>query len=242
MNLQTRPARLAALAPAALLLAASSALAAPSGTLFSDDFQTGLPKPGWSSNTIVSFGEPTTWFAGDFSDSTAIALRLPAAPPPESSTGSGGGGTGGGGGGSAPDRVRYTLVFDLLAIDSWDGLDPRFGPDAFRVSVNDITRFNEFLANVNDTQTFRNRQPDLGLWHFYGNPNYGDAIYRRVAVPFELPIGIPLEIRFHTTPLQGLGDESWGIDNVNVGYTYVPAPGALAALGLTGLLAARRRR
>lgn len=221
-------------------LAATHAMASPAGRLFSDNFETGLPKPGWSSNTVTAWNPTTTWFAGCFSGTTAITLQVPPAPPPETSGSSGGSG-GGGSGGSAPRRLVYTLTFDLIAIDSWDGFDTRYGPDAFRVSANDRLVFEEYISNVNPQQTFRGHQPDVGIWHFIGSPIYGDSIYRRIEVPFELPIGESVTIRFHTSPLQGLEDESWGIDNVNLDYAYVPTPGTLV-LGAAGLALVVRRR
>jgi len=234
--------RLRSLAMLAGLLAAGPALGNPSGTLFSDTFETGLPKAGWSSNTVTAWSGVTTWFAGNFSDTTEITLRLPAAPPPETRVSGGGSGGSGGGGSGIPLRLIYTLRFDLIAIDSWDGFDARFGPDAFRVSANDALVFEEHISNVNTLQTYRNRQPDVGVWHFYGNPHYGDSIYRQVTIPFELPIGAPVAIKFHTSPLQGFADESWGIDNVNLGYAYVPAPGTAALAGTGALLCVGRRR
>ena len=52
----------------------------------------------------------------------------------------------------------YTLVFDLLVLDSWDGNNTSNGPDLIDVSIDGTSRLRETLANtadVNSAQTFR---------------------------------------------------------------------------------------
>ena len=109
------------------------------------------------------------------------------------------------------------------------------------VSVNTANIFNNTFTNhAGITQSFR--APDVGGRNL-GFMDYKDAIYRQVTVQFEDPGTHDIQIRWADGGLQGINDESWGIDNVNVSYQVVPAPtGAAALLGGLGLLGARRRR
>ncbi|MCC6426684.1 MAG: hypothetical protein IT435_07665 [Phycisphaerales bacterium] len=228
-----------------LALAASGALA-QSKTLFSDNFESNTIKSQWSWSHL-SKQTAFTQFSGRYSNNT-IKLTMDAPKGPRGTgggdgdnggNGDGGSGGGGGGGGGGVDRIRYTLVFDFLAIDSWDGNDTRNGPDRFEINNGTNVIFSETFGNVWLDQTFR--APDVGRWNMAYN-HYVDSIYRKISVTWDQALGQQIKLSFYDRGLQGLSDESWGIDNVNLNYEFVPAPGAAAIAGLGGLMAAGRRR
>ena len=221
------------LAIPALVVSALSGHAAAAITLFSDTFQSTNVKSQWSSNTIINIdaSNQLTWFAGRYSGNNAITLTLNGAPPPPGSP-SGSGNSGG-------KYNLYTVVFDFYCIDSWDGNDPVNGPDRFSVSANTTTIFSETFGNVYGPQTMR--PPDVGPVQMVFNTAYPDSIYRRITEQFQVPDTAPFTLKFGALGLQGLNDESWGIDNLNVSYEVAPAPGTLALLG-AGALTLRRRR
>lgn len=143
----------------------------------------------------------------------------------------------------ASSDVTYRLKFDLYLIDSWDGAHPEFGNDRMVIDVNGRTIFEESLSTHSNQDNFRDPD-DWGRNIGYGAWN--DAIYRDIELFFTLEAGEDvMEINFFGTAGQGLDDESWALDNVRVHYVTpgtIPAPGALPALGASGLLLARRRR
>lgn len=201
--------------------------------IFSDDFQASSIKPQWSSNSTLNTQaeQVFSWFSGRYTGQN-ITLSLASVPPPPKSGDSNGDGS---------KYNLFTLTFDLFILDSWDGLDTVSGQDRFIVKANTVERFNEAFANVHDGQTFR--RPDLGPIQLGFDQRYNDSIYRKIAVNFTVPDNEPMKIEFRGTALQGITDESWGMDNVRVSYEVVPAPGAasLACLG-AGLLVKRRKR
>lgn len=248
---------------AATLLAAHGLASADPVELFHDDFENASVKPQWSDNTLLNADSSDTFsrFNGRYTNNT-VTLTLPAYLPPRDDT-TGGNGNGGGsgddgsgdgnGGGSGDDgsgdggkdgdgnTVRYTLLFDLYIIDSWDGDDSGFGRDEFGVSLNSDPIFRESFANQHTGQSFR--EPDLGRWQMGFNHTRPDSIYRNIELTFTLePDERTIDIDFTGYGLQTLGDESWGIDNVRVLAQVVPAPGSLALMSLAGLGLARRRR
>ena len=135
--------------------------------------------------------------------------------------------------------VWYKLVFDFIAIDSWDGTDTSFGQDRFLVVINNTNViFNETFANQHPGQTFPRGgvvPQNLGFGASY------DSIYRDITVLFSTPVGTAINANFRDGGLQGMADESWGIDNVRL-YSTVPAPGALSLCGAAAILGTRRRR
>ncbi len=235
-------------------VAGSSALA-QSKTLFSDNFEASTMKPQW---TWAHLSKATAFsqFSGRYSNNT-IKLQLDAPQGPRggrsSSDGSSGGGDGGGGGGGGGDGgsgggdgggqtidgIRYTLTFDFYAIDSWDGNDSRNGPDRFEINNGRTKLFSETFGNAWLDQTFR--APDVGRADM-GYGRYTDAIYRKITVQWEQGLGEQVKLWFYDKGLQGVSDESWGIDNVEVKYEFVPAPASLPMLAMGGLLAGRRKR
>lgn len=227
--------------------------------IYSNTFQTGVVGPEWSANTHAEKATGFTWFAGRYAGNEGIVLtldtiKLPGGdgvviPPVDGIDGGGGGGGGGDddggdgggdGGGGGPKYVQYTLTFDIYAIDSWDGSSLEYGPDAFRVVINEGIVFEETIANQHMNQTMR--EPDVGREQInYGL--YDDSIYRDVEIIFTLPAeDETMAIKFRGVGLQAINDESWGIDNVRVSYDIVPAPGAGAIVGAGALMIFRRRR
>lgn len=215
-------ARVLGCAAVAALLTGGSAQA---DVLYSTTFETGSPGAMWSANARVETQAPFTRFLGRYSENEAVTLTLV---PPET------------GGLNAGEYYQYELIFDFYAIDSWDGYATNYGPDNFRVYKNNIKLFEETFSNQHQYQSMR--PADVGPMHMAYNPSYKDSIYRDIRLPFTGEGGETIVIKFKGQVMQGMWDESWGIDNVRVNYQVVPSPGAAALLGLGGLAAARRRR
>ena len=159
------------------------------------------------------------------------------------STGGGSGGTGGGTGGSSGGGVSYRLnvTFDLYVIDSWDGSESTYGVDKFLVRANNTLIFDESFTNQPGNRQSYAGAPQVGGVNL-GFNTFNDSIYRNISLDFTVAQGQPIVLLFTDTLNQINNDEAWGIDNVRVSYTVVPAPGALAMLGGMGAFAARRRR
>lgn len=225
--------------------------------IYSNTFESGTLGPEWSKNAALASTPAFTTFMGRKANET-IRLTVPVPLRATSSsdngddgdddsggdTGGGGGGNGGGnggGGGGGPSYRVYRAAFDLYTIDSWDGTNGAYGPDLFEVLVNGSLAFSETFATGHVlTQTYR--AADVGPVHLGFSPAYTDAIYRQIAIEFTLPEGASvMTLDFRGRNLQPIQDESWGIDNVNISYTVVPAPGP-TALGVIGVLCLGRRR
>jgi hypothetical protein len=156
-----------------------------------------------------------------------------------------GDGDGDGGGEDDSPYILYSLEFDLYTIDSWDG-EGRYGPDVFEVRANGATMFHETFSNGLKPQSFR--PPDVGPEHLGYGSTWKDSIYRDIRVDFTIPEGSQnVSVTFVGIGLQGLIDESWGIDNIGLSYEVrygpIPAPATLgaAAAGLALFGRARRR-
>jgi hypothetical protein len=220
-------------AAASLVVLAALAPSALGNVIYSNDFESGVIGPEWSSNTYTSEAPIFTRFNGRYSPGyTELTLAHPNVTTPANGLGDG--------------LTRFRLNFDLYAIDSWDGdavaeyAPSLMGPDSFRVLVNGDIVFDETLSNMpGASQTMR--QPDVGPTHLGYNSTYLDSIYRGISVEFTVPAGEPLVIRWEDSGIEGLTYESWGIDNVTVSVMSVPTPGSIALL-LAGVATLRRRR
>lgn len=101
----------------------------------------------------------------------------------------------------------YTLYFDSYNIDSWDG-----SSDEFSVSVNNETVFNTTFPY---SSTYQDLQPATTGSNL-GFSFWGDTIYRDIEIEFTAESELT-QIKFSASNLAlNLGDESWGIDNVEV--------------------------
>ena len=192
--------------------------------IYTNDFESGQIGPEWSPNTHLDTDQRFSTFVGRYSQFEWVTLTIPESAIPPA-------------GGESP--VEMLVEFDLYAIDSWDGSEPVHGVDLFTVKVNEVLFFSESIANTHLFQSFR--EPDIGRTQL-GYGAWKDSIYLGVAVPFTHDRSIDLVIKWQSRNLTSLADESWGIDNVRVSVTNLPAPGSLALLAFAGLVGLVRRR
>jgi len=143
----------------------------------------------------------------------------------------------------------YSLRFDLMLFDSWDGNDPTWGTDSVSVNINNETKFNEvFLSYTDQYNTWNPSEvPEFNAY----DDQWIDRIFRDIEVEFELTQATDLlSIEFIGQISQSINDESWGIDNISLELNslartsspQVPVPGTLVALGGGLGLMSRRKR
>ncbi|MDO8500376.1 MAG: hypothetical protein Q7S20_00860 [Gemmatimonadaceae bacterium] len=131
-----------------------------------------------------------------------------------------------------------TLTFDLYVIGTWDGAGMQgFGADTWQLEVSKAggARENVFHTSFSNQATKPQNYPKqvdqggtspsgrgalavntLGYPRAMNKNDLGDAIYR-MSFTVANPGLRELVFSFHTTTtLQGVGDESWGLDNVLV--------------------------
>ena len=141
-------------------------------------------------------------------------------------------------------NIGITLAFDLYIIQSWDG---NSDPDIFELSVSGgpvllyttfgthNPRYQSYPDNYGTgaSYTWNTGASAIGT---LGYTFYGDAIYH-LEYTFPHP-NSNLIINFAARNLQGITDESWGIDNVIIsteGAGVIPEPNTILLLG-SGLL------
>jgi hypothetical protein len=214
---------LAAGAAAALMGQGVLPGAARADVFYSQNFENSGYLPEWTPNQHEDYAPAFSRFIGRYSnDAVSLTRARPA-----------------GYGGPSVTGTTILLQFDLYIIDSWDGSEPTYGPDYFRMFVNGNMIFNETFANQHNYQTYR--EPDIGRFQMGFDQRYVDSIYH-MSIPFDFN-GPSMEIFFQGVGLQGVNDESWGLDNVRLSVVPVPGPAALAVLGLgIGMTGMRRRR
>jgi MYXO-CTERM domain-containing protein len=223
----------------ALMSVAGTANAGASPTtVYSNDFESAAVG-NWS-NSKTSVTPTGRGYLGDFGNDT---VNLPLA--------------------NLPGHTSITLSFDLYIIRSWDGniSTPGVGPDIWSCGMTHPDMGEHvFLGTTFSNQPAAwNRSQSYPLAYGDGDsPMYAGAMevnslgytHREFSLSsvYHMEFTMPehtdssANFWFRATGLQGLADESWGLDNVNVTVSGVPAPGALALLGLGGLVMGRRRR
>ncbi len=239
---------------AAGVIASTGAFA--QSTWYTNSFESGTRGPEWSANTVINtearpyFTRFNGRYSGGYTELTLSGLPTFLAPPPNGGGGGGGGsgddpgdgGSGGdnGGGTGSANWYRVALSFDFYCIDSWDG-SVGYGPDTFTLTANEISLMSYTFSNQPGCwQTAPYSPVSSGEWAF--NPRWIDAIYRNITAEFDYAGGEDLVIRWADGGLQGLGDESWGIDNISITYNVVPAPSVAATAMILGSILNRRRR
>lgn len=172
-----------------------------------------------------------------------------------------------------PSYSGFSLSYDLFVIRSWDGNGPAFGPDLFLATVSNASLNQPLLtttfSNVDaSTQSYPgNYYGEVGAYvgavntDTLGYTNDGwlgvaDATYSLGSAWGFGATDSDLILTFTVIGLQGLADESWGIDNLVIefnegfggggggggGGTEIPVPPAAALFASAlGLLALRRR-
>lgn len=166
----------------------------PANIPYATDFQSAIGAE-WS-NTTRTNNSTFTQFAGPYHNSS-LSLAL-----------------------NTTIGENYLLVFDLYAIDSWEGsaASPN-GPDALAVNVDGAIAFSKTFGSEwpSNGQTYLYPYDSIGSYGF--ETGYKDAIYRKVEVPFTATASvsyITFSGSLSGSPGAGLSDESWGIDNVSV--------------------------
>lgn len=150
-----------------------------------------------------------------------------------------------------------TLKFDFYALDSWDGNAGGVGPDRFQVKIDGVDKLDSTFSNVTgNNQSYPNGYlagnfaaqtgaTDVDAAHggtlqngYYGNSLYSFGVGSNAAMT-AIATSSTVVFTWTGSNLQGVGDESWGIDNVSV--NAVPEPATLVMLSV-GVLAIARRR
>ncbi|WP_433933317.1 VWD domain-containing protein [Sorangium cellulosum] len=164
--------------------------------LYRSDFE-GPVGPEWSSSTTSVTPIGGRRFLGEFNNET-VTLRLA---------------------GLAP-HARVKVSFDLYVIRSWDGEDG----DVFSLGASGSPRTLQMTftnttwapQSFPDLRGAGSHPPRTGAAesNSLGYDFYGDSVYR---LSYELPHSASdIELRFSGSGLQWIGDESWGIDNLDV--------------------------
>lgn len=220
-------------APLAAALAAALCSSAGAEIVYSNNFESGVAGPAWSSSTTSSTPIGGRIFLGQFCND-AVRLNL----------------------GGLTNHTEVTLSFDFYAIRTWDG-NTWPGPDNFAVRVvgGETILDTTFVVSEPDNWRTQSYPAPTGQGDYVQrtgaieNNTLGyfwkgiacDAVWH-MDLTFE-HAGPNLAVDFIGSGLQNIDDESWGLDNVQVAINTIPAPGAmgLAALGL-GVAVIRRRR
>ena len=125
-------------------------------------------------------------------------------------------------------HTRATASFDLYILKSWDGNNPNYGPDRWKLSV----RGGPTLLDTTFSNNAKTGDYDLSLQNYptansrdhagaaavntLGYKFFGDGVYH---LTFTFPhSGGTLVLDFSSSLFEGkgIGDESWGLDNVRI--------------------------
>jgi len=204
------------------LLTASAILliinSAQSTVIYSNDFENGVGSE-WSSNRI-EYDNDTSRFLGRFGNDT-VNLSLNNIDP----------------------HSTISVSFDLILWDSWDGENTTWGKDYQGLTADNMQVYEYTFSNFSQTSQTNPDTPDLT--GNFGFNHWQDALYQNFNDGFTFNhVADTLTLSFYGRHLQGLNDESWGIDNIKVyadnsGQTApVPEPATmlLFATGLAGLV------
>lgn len=173
-------------------------------TIYSSDFESGVGSE-WSSNKRDTTPVGDRNFLGQLGYETVI-LTL----------------------NDLPLHTQVTVSFDLFIINSWDGNHAAWGPDIWDLSVtNGPTLLHTTFSNIEenpvdhpqaypDNYPGGNHSPCAGAIEVdsLGYTYYGDSVYH---LSYTFSHCAPLvQLSFSASMTEGLSDESWGLDNVEV--------------------------
>lgn len=227
-------------------LAVAPCAQAVSSTVFSTDFESGLPAgilAGSAGLTGVQgfagLGPAGNPFGGSFLRSmTGNTVTLTLA--------------------DLPAHTSLDIAFLFAAIDSLDGTGTYPSGDFFRITLDGQQIFRESFANAMTSQV-QSYVPPAGVQLAryanlgFSGPGgyYTDSAYDFGADPQFAGIAHSAPTATFTFVIEGVGiqdlnDESWAMDNLRVSVNAVPEPETyvmlLVGLGLVGFAARRRRR
>ncbi len=181
-----------------------------------NDFE-GVVGPEWSNRSTDTTPLGARTFLGQFSNDT-VSLALNGLPP----------------------HSTVQVTFELFVIESWDGNNRDFGPDVWEFSAGDdqallkTTFSNAFDLHTSFWQAYPDTHPGgynpgltgaaeidtLGYADLSAYSGANDSIYR---LAFNIPhSAASLFLNFSGSNLEGVEDESWGIDNIAV--SVLPKP------------------
>ena len=147
-------------------------------------------------------------------------------------------------------NLAVNLVFNLYTLNSMDGDNGSWGPDAFAVKINGVTALNNTFSNYPNDPSFNQNYGGPGSVAGTGSVSSTPSVGWNGATEFTYKIALNgttdangnLTVDFIGNSNQGWGDEGFGIDNVSVSTVPVPAGLPLLAGGLALLGLARRRK
>ncbi|MCI0537741.1 MAG: hypothetical protein L0Z50_21210 [Verrucomicrobiales bacterium] len=199
--------------------------------IYTQDFE-GVVGPEWSVSSVATTPVGGRKFLGEF-DNTSVALSLAA----------------------LPAHSTVSVEFDAFIIESWDGNgDACCGPDIFDLSVvggpaglihttfsnhgpsflNNQAYPGSYPGSSNPDTTGATELDTLG-YSLIGSASHTDAVYH-LSATFAHSSAV-IEFLFSASGLQGIGDESWGIDNVRVSVGVPDAGTGTASLLSIAILA-----
>ncbi|MDX9910717.1 MAG: hypothetical protein RBS39_02675 [Phycisphaerales bacterium] len=214
-----------------LLALAAAAVPASATVVYQNNFELESGLSEWSHTLVDTTPIGARNFLGQFVNDT-VTLSLDSLP---------------------AEHTELRITFDLYIIGTWDGNELP-GPDVWQLRVDGNTVVDTTFAVGDETSwrrqsypvidgsggLFQNRQgsmEDDTLGYTWNGFNRDSVFHLDIIIPHS---GDTATLDFLAMGLQtALGDESWGIDNVLV---QAPAPGALAALSMGGVMVGRRRR
>lgn len=183
----------------------------PYQKVYSEDFQAGIGNADavWSTTqTEAAPADPSRIFLGRFGSQT-VGVKLD----------------------NLPAHECLCIEFDFYCIESWDGIHSSYGTDRFGVRLDgaqimldsfgywrfgtraDGSRFDQSYGPnaLNPAGTGTSERDTLGY------NRWGDQVFRINLCDLD-HTGTTAAIEFFGLGLQGLNDESWGIDNLVVSY------------------------
>lgn len=153
-----------------------------------------------------------------------------------------------------PSHTGLSIGFLLAVVDSWDGsLNFPVSPDFFEIKVDGTVVFSHTFAIASSFGTYTggsmsgllnnssSGQPNLGF-NFWGDEGYDLSLATGLQAISHTSATAVIEFRAFGGGWQGGIDESWGMDNLEIGVIIpLPTSAGLALFGCVAGLSVRRR-